>query len=219
MGARELTTVADVDATLGDQQGTMLVFVNSVCGCAAGNARPALRWRWSTRSAPAGRHRVRGTGSRGDGTGPAVLRRVSAEQPLDGAAAGRRGGAFRSPAPDRGPLPQSIAGDLAAAFDQHFGAGAVAERARLPSRPSRAPWRHGRGGDGRAADLRRPVRHRGRGRRPSARRRCARCRDGWRPGRISCGGARDSACVPTGSIWWCRSPKSLGSLRWAAIGA
>jgi hypothetical protein len=43
MGAQELTTVAAVDAALGDQKGTMLVFVNSVCGCAAGNARPALR--------------------------------------------------------------------------------------------------------------------------------------------------------------------------------
>lgn len=44
MGARELRTVAEVDAALGDQQGTTLVFVNSVCGCAAGNARPALRY-------------------------------------------------------------------------------------------------------------------------------------------------------------------------------
>ncbi len=43
MGAQELTTVAEVDQTLGDQHGTTLVFVNSVCGCAAGNARPALR--------------------------------------------------------------------------------------------------------------------------------------------------------------------------------
>ena len=43
MGARELTTVAEVDQALGDQRGTTLVFVNSVCGCAAGNARPALR--------------------------------------------------------------------------------------------------------------------------------------------------------------------------------
>ena len=42
MGAKELKTAADVDETLGDQKGTMLVFVNSVCGCAAGNARPAL---------------------------------------------------------------------------------------------------------------------------------------------------------------------------------
>lgn len=43
MGATELRTVADVDTELGNQQGTTLVFVNSVCGCAAGNARPALR--------------------------------------------------------------------------------------------------------------------------------------------------------------------------------
>src|SRR3954453_5080707 len=43
LGAQELTSAAQVDAALGDQKGTMLVFVNSVCGCAAGNARPALR--------------------------------------------------------------------------------------------------------------------------------------------------------------------------------
>ncbi|MEO7985111.1 MAG: BrxA/BrxB family bacilliredoxin [Gemmatimonadales bacterium] len=43
MGATELTTTAEVDAALGDQRGATLVFVNSVCGCAAGNARPALR--------------------------------------------------------------------------------------------------------------------------------------------------------------------------------
>src|SRR5687767_14887653 len=42
LGAKELTNAAEVDAALGDQKGTMLVFVNSVCGCAAGNARPAL---------------------------------------------------------------------------------------------------------------------------------------------------------------------------------
>jgi putative YphP/YqiW family bacilliredoxin len=39
---QELKTVADVDAVLADQQGTALVFVNSVCGCAAGAARPGL---------------------------------------------------------------------------------------------------------------------------------------------------------------------------------
>ncbi len=42
LGVTELTTVAEVDAVLGDPDGTILVFVNSVCGCAAGNARPAL---------------------------------------------------------------------------------------------------------------------------------------------------------------------------------
>ena len=42
IGARELKTVTEVDAALGDAKGTTLVFVNSVCGCAAGGARPAL---------------------------------------------------------------------------------------------------------------------------------------------------------------------------------
>lgn len=42
MGAKELRTVGEVDAALGDPRGTTLMFVNSVCGCAAGGARPAL---------------------------------------------------------------------------------------------------------------------------------------------------------------------------------
>ena len=42
MGAQELKTVAEVDTVLGAGEGTTLVFVNSVCGCAAAGARPAL---------------------------------------------------------------------------------------------------------------------------------------------------------------------------------
>jgi putative YphP/YqiW family bacilliredoxin len=42
LGVQELRTVADVDAVLANPTGTQLVFVNSVCGCAAGGARPAL---------------------------------------------------------------------------------------------------------------------------------------------------------------------------------
>ena len=42
IGARELRTVTEVDEALGNASGTTLVFVNSVCGCAAGGARPAL---------------------------------------------------------------------------------------------------------------------------------------------------------------------------------
>ena len=41
IGFRELRTPADVDAALTDPQETTLVVVNSVCGCAARNARPA----------------------------------------------------------------------------------------------------------------------------------------------------------------------------------
>jgi putative YphP/YqiW family bacilliredoxin len=42
LGVEELRTAADVDATLKDAKGTALVVVNSVCGCAARNARPAI---------------------------------------------------------------------------------------------------------------------------------------------------------------------------------
>lgn len=41
-GVQELRTIGEVDAVLGDPAGTQLVFVNSVCGCAAGSARPGL---------------------------------------------------------------------------------------------------------------------------------------------------------------------------------
>lgn len=42
LGVKELRTPQDVDATLTKTPGTTLVFVNSVCGCAGGIARPAL---------------------------------------------------------------------------------------------------------------------------------------------------------------------------------
>lgn len=42
LGAEELLSAADVDAALADANGTALLVVNSVCGCAAGNARPAV---------------------------------------------------------------------------------------------------------------------------------------------------------------------------------
>ncbi len=42
LGIEELRTAGEVDAKLKDQQGTALVVVNSMCGCAARNARPAV---------------------------------------------------------------------------------------------------------------------------------------------------------------------------------
>ena len=42
-GFRELLTSADVDEALGEKSGTTLLVVNSVCGCAAGMARPGAR--------------------------------------------------------------------------------------------------------------------------------------------------------------------------------
>jgi putative YphP/YqiW family bacilliredoxin len=42
MGAKELRTAAAVDDTVKNSSGTVLLVVNSVCGCAAGKARPGL---------------------------------------------------------------------------------------------------------------------------------------------------------------------------------
>jgi len=42
LGVEELRSAADVDAKLQNLQGTALVVVNSMCGCAARNARPAV---------------------------------------------------------------------------------------------------------------------------------------------------------------------------------
>jgi len=42
LGFRELRTAQDVDSTLSQSKGTVLVVVNSICGCAAGRARPAV---------------------------------------------------------------------------------------------------------------------------------------------------------------------------------
>lgn len=123
MGARELTTAAEVDAAIGDQKGTMLVFVNSVCGCAAGNARPALSL--------ALKHPVR----------PNEVVTVFAGQDLAAAARARQYfGEYQPSSPSmallrdgevvhfvhrhqiEGRSPQLIAADLTAAFDRFCGA-------------------------------------------------------------------------------------------------
>ena len=123
MGARELKTVAEVDEALGDQKGTMLVFVNSVCGCAAGNARPAL--------AHALKHAIR----------PQQVVTVFAGQDVDATARARQYfGEYQtgSPAMARrrvgevvhfihrhqieGQAPQAVAANLTAAFDKFCGA-------------------------------------------------------------------------------------------------
>ncbi|MEI6816285.1 MAG: BrxA/BrxB family bacilliredoxin [Bacteroidota bacterium] len=43
VGFEELKNAPEVDAVLEKNEGTVLVMVNSVCGCAAGSARPGVR--------------------------------------------------------------------------------------------------------------------------------------------------------------------------------
>lgn len=123
MGARELKTVAEVDEALGDEKGTMLVFVNSVCGCAAGNARPAL--------AHALKHAIR----------PQQVVTVFAGQDVDATARARQYfGEYQPSSPSmallrdgevvhfihrhqiEGQAPQTVAANLTAAFDKFCGA-------------------------------------------------------------------------------------------------
>jgi putative YphP/YqiW family bacilliredoxin len=42
LGVQEMRTAEEVDQALRDARGTTLVVVNSICGCAARNARPAV---------------------------------------------------------------------------------------------------------------------------------------------------------------------------------
>ncbi|HKM48031.1 MAG TPA: BrxA/BrxB family bacilliredoxin [Terriglobales bacterium] len=43
LGIEELRTAADVDRFVQNEPGTTMVVVNSICGCAAGRMRPAVR--------------------------------------------------------------------------------------------------------------------------------------------------------------------------------
>src|SRR3954470_24530421 len=123
LGVKELTSATEVDGALGDPRGSMLVFVNSVCGCAAGNARPAL--------ALALRHTVV----------PQQVVTVFAGQDLEAAARARQFfGEYQPSSPSmallrdgevvhfvhrhqiEGRTPQSIAADLTAAFEKFCGA-------------------------------------------------------------------------------------------------
>ena len=43
VGFEQMTNSAEVDQAINETSGTMLVVVNSVCGCAAGNMRPGVK--------------------------------------------------------------------------------------------------------------------------------------------------------------------------------
>jgi putative YphP/YqiW family bacilliredoxin len=53
VGFEELTTPAAVDRAINENSGCTLVVVNSVCGCAAGNARPGVKMSLDNAKVPA----------------------------------------------------------------------------------------------------------------------------------------------------------------------
>lgn len=127
LGVKELRTRDEVDAAVSGTPGTLMVIVNSVCGCAAGRARPAV--------ALALRHQVR----------PDVVASVFAG--FDVEATDRARGYFTGYEPSspsiallhngslvymlerrqiEGRDAYAIAAELTRAFDQFCGAGATA---------------------------------------------------------------------------------------------
>lgn len=119
-GVAELLTADDVDRFMAQKEGTALLVVNSVCGCAAGMARPAIR-------AALGHQRV-----------PDRVASVFAGQDLEATARAR--GYFPEIPPSspsiaffkdgelafflprhriEGRSADDVAGDLIAAFDEH----------------------------------------------------------------------------------------------------
>jgi putative YphP/YqiW family bacilliredoxin len=52
LGIEELKTANDVDQALKSQPGTTMVVVNSICGCAAGRMRPAVRMALANEAKP-----------------------------------------------------------------------------------------------------------------------------------------------------------------------
>jgi putative YphP/YqiW family bacilliredoxin len=54
VGFRQLNTPEEVDQTIQAGSGTLLVVVNSVCGCAAGNMRPGVKLSLQNDKKPAG---------------------------------------------------------------------------------------------------------------------------------------------------------------------
>lgn len=48
VGFKELKTPAEVDQQIMNEKGTTLLVINSVCGCAAGAARPGVKWALQT---------------------------------------------------------------------------------------------------------------------------------------------------------------------------
>jgi len=77
-GVEEARTPADVDRLIAPEQGTVLMVVNSVCGCAAGRARPAVGMAMQHGVRPA---KAASVFAGGDEAAVAHLRAIMAEYP------------------------------------------------------------------------------------------------------------------------------------------
>ncbi len=121
LGVQELKTVEEVDAALAEPSGTTFVFVNSMCGCAAGGARPAIAKALASTGKKPGKMYTVFAGQELDAT--ARVRSYLGEyQPSSPSAALLKDGevvAFIHRHQIEGRGPDQIATDIVAAFEAH----------------------------------------------------------------------------------------------------
>ena len=121
-GFEELRTAQEVDGVLGTQEGTALVVINSVCGCAAGNARPGVKLALQHEKLP---QKVTTVFAGVDGEATHKVRSYIAGYPPSSPSIAL----FKDGKPVfvmerhqiEGRSPNEIAYDLVSAFDQHCG--------------------------------------------------------------------------------------------------
>ena len=117
LGFEELKTPEAVDAAVA-RPGTTLLVVNSVCGCAAGKARPGIALALEHAAlARAPDHGVRRRRRRSHRAGARAPRAVSALVAVDRAAEGRQGGVHAGAPRHRRPSGRAHRQVLAEAFD------------------------------------------------------------------------------------------------------
>jgi putative YphP/YqiW family bacilliredoxin len=128
-GVEEARTPEDIDRFLAPDNGTVLMVVNSVCGCAAGRARPAVGMALQHRVRPA---KVATVFAGGDEAAVAHLRRILSDYPPSSPSMAL----FQDGKPVyllhrsdiEGRDPFQIAQLLTQAFDRFCGAGAPAQK-------------------------------------------------------------------------------------------
>jgi len=120
LGVEELKTVEDVDKAITESKGTLMVVVNSICGCAAGKARPGVALALEHEPRP---DRVATVFAGGDVEATARARGYfTGYQPSSPSIAILKDGKLvymMERYQIEGKFPEQIAEELATAFDQH----------------------------------------------------------------------------------------------------
>ena len=123
IGVTELVTAGDVDVFLAARPGTAMIIVNSVCGCAAGMARPGVRLALGHSIRP---DRVGSVFAGQDVEATARARASFAEYPPSSPSAALfKDGEVVYFLPRHrieGRTPEAVAAELTRAFDAHCGA-------------------------------------------------------------------------------------------------